>query len=373
LMRTPRLLILDEPTAVLPPTEIDAFLLVCRQVASAGCGVVLVTHKLAEITRIADWVTVLRGGSVADSARVAANSMGRFVRAMVHKDIDALDTTLAASVGVGASAPSSAGAGRPPASRKGGRNVLTIDAVSFDDRQGVRRLEEITIEVRAGEIVGLAGVEGNGQAELGAILAGLEAPSSGRIFVNETEITGAKAARVTGAGVGIVPEDRHAVGCILPMTIAENLFLNNLKRFTRFGMLQRAAMGRAAETLMRRYDVRASGPQAPMATLSGGNQQKAVLARELSTDGLVFLLAAQPTRGLDIGALAAVYERIREARDRGVGVLLISSELDELIAVADRILVIFRGRVVGEQPASHASREAIGRLMAGETSERVAA
>jgi general nucleoside transport system ATP-binding protein len=157
------------------------------------------------------------------------------------------------------------------------------------------------------------------------------------------------------------------------MTIAENLFLNNLKRFTRFGMLQRAAMGRAAETLMRRYDVRASGPQAPMATLSGGNQQKAVLARELSTDGLVFLLAAQPTRGLDIGALAAVYERIREARDRGVGVLLISSELDELIAVADRILVIFRGRVVGEQPASHASREAIGRLMAGETSERVAA
>jgi general nucleoside transport system ATP-binding protein len=124
---------------------------------------------------------------------------------------------------------------------------------------------------------------------------------------------------------------------------------------------------------MQQYDVRASGPRAPMATLSGGNQQKAVLARELSTDGLVFLLAAQPTRGLDIGALAAVYERIREARDRGVGVLLISSELDELISVADRILVIFRGRVVGEQPASQASREAIGRLMAGETTERVAA
>jgi general nucleoside transport system ATP-binding protein len=373
LMRNPRLLILDEPTAVLPPTEINAFLSVCRQVANAGCGVVLVTHKLAEITRIADWVTVLRAGSVADSAPMAANSMGKFVRAMVQKDIDALDTTLAASVGVGASTPSKSEADRPPASRKGGKNALTIDAVSFEDRQGVRRLEEITIEVRGGEIVGLAGVEGNGQTELGAILAGLEAPSSGRIFVDETDITGAKAAQVTRAGVGIVPEDRQAVGCILPMTIAENLFLNNLKRFTRFGMLQRAAMGRATETLMQQYDIRASGPRAPMATLSGGNQQKAVLARELSTDGLVFLLAAQPTRGLDIGALAAVYERIREARDRGVGVLLVSSELDELISVADRILVIFRGRIVGEQPASHASREAIGRLMAGEPSERAAA
>jgi general nucleoside transport system ATP-binding protein len=373
LMRNPRLLILDEPTAVLPPTEIDALLAICRQVADSGCAVVLVTHKLAEIARVADWVTVLRAGRIADSAAVTGNSMGRFVRAMVQREIDALDKTLAASVGIEA-APSFDGAAMESSPKRGAaQNALTVDGVSFEDQEGVARLEAITIEVRAGEIVGLAGVEGNGQSELGGILSGLQSPSSGRIFVNDTEITGAKPAEITAAGVGVVPEDRHAVGCILGMSVAENLFLNRLQPFTRFGLLQRAPMTRAAEALMRRYDVRASGPQAPMASLSGGNQQKAVLGRELSIDPLVFLLASQPTRGLDVGAVAAVYERIREARDRGAGVLLISSELDELIAVADRILVIFRGRIVGGAPASPGSREAIGRFMAGEAVERLSA
>jgi ABC-type uncharacterized transport system ATPase subunit len=366
LMRNPRLLILDEPTAVLPPTEIDALLSICRQVAAGGCGVVLVTHKLAEIAKIAGWVTVLRAGRVADSAPVAGNPMSRFVRAMVQREIGTIDKTLAASVGIEAAASSDMGAAKTLPNRSAAPNALTIDAVSFDDGQGIRRLEAITIEVRAGEIVGLAGVEGNGQSELGDLLAGLESPSSGRIFVNDTEITGAKPAEITAAGVGIVPEDRQAVGCILAMTIAENFFLSSLRRFSWLGLLQRAPMMQAAEALMQRYDVRGSGPQARMASLSGGNQQKAVLARELSIAPLVFLLAAQPTRGLDIGAVAAVYEQIREARDRGVGVLLISSELDELIAVADRILVLFRGRVVGEEPVSSASRDAIGRLMAGE-------
>jgi general nucleoside transport system ATP-binding protein len=152
------------------------------------------------------------------------------------------------------------------------------------------------------------------------------------------------------------------------MSIAENLFLGNLGRFSAFGLVRRSAMTEAAADLIRRYDVRAPSASAPMANLSGGNQQKAVLARELSLDPLVFLLAAQPTRGLDIGAVGAVYDRIRQARDAGVGVLLISSELDELIAVADRILVIFRGRIIGDQPADPSAREAIGRLMAGETS-----
>lgn len=355
LMQKPRLLILDEPTAVLPPTEIDSLLRICRQVANSGCAVVLVTHKLAEIAKVADWVTVLRAGTVADGAPMAANPMSRFVRAMIGRD-----TAAAALIEGGGEAEAK------PSRRRAGKNALTVDAVNYEDRDGVRRLEDITIEVAPGEIVGLAGVEGNGQSELGAILAGMDAPSSGRVFADDFEITGARPSAITAAGVGIVPEDRHTVGCILGMSVADNLLLGQLRRFTRFGLLRRSAMAKEAKTLMQRYDVRAPGPEALMSTLSGGNQQKAVLARELSLDPLVFLLAAQPTRGLDIGAVAAVYQRIREARDRGAGVLLISSELDDLIAIADRILVIFRGLIVGEQPASIAARESIGRLMAGQ-------
>lgn len=164
-----------------------------------------------------------------------------------------------------------------------------------------------------------------------------------------------------------MPEDRHAVGCHLGLTVAENLFLGDLARFTRWGLLRRPALNKEAESRMQSFDVRADGAGAPMASLSGGNQQKVVLARELSLDPLRFLLAAQPTRGLDVGAVEAVYAQIRAARDRGVGVLLISSELDELIAVADRILVIYKGRIVGERPAERQHREEIGALMSGQT------
>jgi general nucleoside transport system ATP-binding protein len=367
LMREPRLLLLDEPTAVLPPPEVDALLEICRKVADGGRGVILVTHKLVEIARIADQVTVLRAGRVVDSAPMAGAEMGRFVRSMIGRDIASLDTVLSASLGAKPAAPPAEAKAKARIRRAGAQeDALTVDAVSFYDKAGVQRLDAITIEVRRGEIVGLAGVEGNGQSELGAILAGL-APSSGRLFIAGREVTGLKPKAITAAGAGIVPEDRHASACILDMSVAENLFLGNLGRFSAFGLVRRSAMNEAAADLMRRYDVRAPRASAPMANLSGGNQQKAVLARELSLDPLVFLLAAQPTRGLDIGAVGAVYDRIRQARDAGVGVLLISSELDELIAVADRILVIFRGRIIGDQPADPSAREAIGRLMAGET------
>jgi simple sugar transport system ATP-binding protein len=374
LMREPRLLLLDEPTAVLPPPEVDALLEICRKVADRGRGVILVTHKLVEIARIADQVTVLRAGRVVDSAPMAGAEMGRFVRSMIGRDIASLDTVLSASLGAKPAAPPAEAKAKARTRRAGAQeDALTVDAVSFYDKAGVQRLDAITIEVRRGEIVGLAGVEGNGQSELGAILAGLAAPSSGRLFIAGREVTGLKPKAITAAGAGIVPEDRHASACILDMSVAENLFLGDLGRFSAFGLVRRSAMTEAAADLMRRHDVRAPSASAPMANLSGGNQQKAVLARELSLDPLVFLLAAQPTRGLDIGAVGAVYDRIRRARDAGVGVLLISSELDELIAVADRILVIFRGRIIGAQPADPSAREAIGRLMAGETLREPAA
>jgi simple sugar transport system ATP-binding protein len=219
--------------------------------------------------------------------------------------------------------------------------------------------------VKRGEIVGIAGVEGNGQGELGAILAGLEHPSEGEIRIGGCDVSHASPRQVTAAGAGIVPEDRHAVGCIAGLSVAENLHLGQARRFTRWGLLDRAAMQQASVALMREFDVRASGPDAPFSSLSGGNQQKAVLARELSLQPLKFLLAAQPTRGLDVGAVQAVYERIQQARDRGLGVLLISSELNELLAVSDRIAVMYRGRIVGELPATAANREAIGAMMSG--------
>jgi ABC-type uncharacterized transport system ATPase subunit len=367
LMREPRLLVLDEPTAVLPPLEIDALLAVCRRVADAGCGVLLVTHKLAEIARVADRVTVLRAGRVVESSNMADADMRQLVRSMIGRDVGAIDTIVAASLGATEAAETT----ETPIARKAlaGENALTIDGISYCDSAGVQRLDEITLEVGRGEIVGLAGVEGNGQSELGAILAGMLTATSGRMFVDGRELTRARPTALAKAGVGIIPEDRHAVGCILGMSVAENMFLNDIGRFSMFGLTRTSAMTKAAAKLMQNYDVRAASPTAPMASLSGGNQQKAILARELSLDPLVFLLASQPTRGLDVGAVSAVYEKMRAARDAGVGVLLISSELDELIAVADRILVMYRGRIVGTRPAHSSAREAIGLLMAGSLHE----
>jgi general nucleoside transport system ATP-binding protein len=365
LLRGPRLLVLDEPTAVLPPLEVDALLAICRTVADRGCGVMLVTHKLAEIAKIADRVTVLRAGRVVDAAPMKNADMARLVRSMIGRDLGSLGAVVAATLGAGQSPDTTekrAGVAR-------GREAMVADGVSFRDKQGVLRLNEITIAVGENEIVGLAGVEGNGQTELGAILSGLAAPTAGRLFVGGREVTGAGPKAITAAGAGIVPEDRHAAGCILEMSVAENLFLNSFEKFSFLGLTRRSVMGEAAAELMKTFDIRAPRPSSRMASLSGGNQQKAVLARELSLEPLAFLLAAQPTRGLDVGAVSAVYDRIRATRDAGVGVLLISSELDELIAVADRILVIYRGRIVGQRPGHPSAREAIGRLMAGESAD----
>ena len=376
LLGDPRLLVLDEPTAVLPPEEVDSFLTVCRRVADSQRAVILVTHKLAEIAKVADRTTVLRQGRVVDSVSMRDADMRGLVRSMVGHDIEVADGVLAATLGIGT------GNGREPVPDRGARvqmptaapsfrqndgvaPALELKSVTYRDGNGVTRLDDVTLRVHAHEIVGIAGVEGNGQSELGAILAGLTTPSSGEVRVDGTDLTGAAPKDITACGVGIIPEDRHAVACIPEMSIAENLCLGSTGSFTRFGLLNRGRMNKAMGTLMREFDVRASHPDAPMASLSGGNQQKAVLARELSLSPLKFLLAAQPTRGLDVGAVGAVYGRIRAARDRGLGVLLISSELSELIAVSDRVAVMYRGRIVGEMAAVPANREAIGAMMSG--------
>ena len=358
LMRDPKLLVLDEPTAVLPPGEIGALLDICRRVADSGRAVIMVTHKLAEIARVADRVAVLRTGRLVADEEMKGADMGALVHAMVGRELRPLDVALADD-GEGAAVPPSPLV-TPP------KLALVCDGLTVHDRHGAVRLDNFTLEIKPGEIVGLAGVEGNGQTELGMVLAGLLRPTEGHFHIGGNDLTHAGAAAVTAAGGGIVPEDRHAVACVTAMSVAENMYLNKLDRFTRFGLLQRGALNAAAQKQMKEFDVRAASPDVAFSGLSGGNQQKAVLARELTLDPLVALVAAQPTRGLDVSAVEAVYRQIRAAARRGVGVLLISSELDELIAVADRIAVLYRGRLVGERPAAIEQRGAIGALMSGQ-------
>lgn len=370
LLGDPHLLVLDEPTAVLRPEEVDFLLTVCRRVADRGRAVILVTHKLAEISKVADRTTVLRHGKVVETVSMANADMRSLVRSMVGHEINTGDGVLAATLGL-ASAPVLDSEPRPAAPARtdgasGATPALELSNVTYRDNIGVTRLDDVTLTVHAYEILGIAGVEGNGQSELGAILAGLAMPSAGQVRVDGIDLTNATPKEMTAAGVGIVPEDRHAVACISELSVAENFYLGATERFTRFGLLNRAAMNQAGAALMREFDVRAASPEAPMSSLSGGNQQKAVLARELSLSPLKFLLAAQPTRGLDVGAVEAVYSRIQSARDEGLGVLLISSELSELIAVSDRVAVIYRGRIVGEMEATAANREAIGAMMSGQ-------
>ncbi|MFZ1726741.1 MAG: ABC transporter ATP-binding protein [Albidovulum sp.] len=352
LMREPKLLVLDEPTAVLLPDEIEKLLIVCKRVADEGCSVVLVTHKLAEIKRAADCVTVLRHGRVVDRSNDPSGDIDSLVRAMIGRDRMPLENASRADrLHV----------------RTSGKEQLQIEGLNYRDAEGVQRLKDINLNVLAGEIVGIAGVEGNGQSELGAILAGMTQITSGRYRVAGQDLTNRPPFDVTAAGVGIVPEDRHNVGCVLGMSLADNLYLNELSRFSFHGLLVHKKLLEAAHNRMEEFDIRATGPSVQFSDLSGGNQQKAVLARELGLENLKLLIASQPTRGLDVGAVEAIYRQISMSAERGTGVLLISSELDELLSVADRIVVMYGGRIVGECPAAPENREVIGAMMAGQT------
>lgn len=252
-----------------------------------------------------------------------------------------------------------------PGTPTGAEFALMLDGVSVTGEDGVGKVDGVTILVRPGEVVGIAGVEGNGQTELGLALSGLMRFSTGRYFAGEQELTAANAGQVSEAGIAIIPEDRHAVGGILDLSVAENLFLGQLDRFCRGPFLSRPAMYVAAEKLIERFDIRCSGPSAKFSSLSGGNQQKVVLARELTLYAHTVVIASQPTRGLDIGASMATYGHIADAASKGRGVLVISSELEDLLGHCDRLFVMYRGRIVGEMPRSAFDRSEIGALMSG--------
>jgi general nucleoside transport system ATP-binding protein len=357
-----RVLILDEPTAVLTPQDVRALFATVARLRASGLGVLFVSHKLREVAEISDRVVVLRRGRLVGSRATASVSTSELAALMMGIAADpvaapdtAADTATAVGLPVAPPAPegSTTGSGRP---------VLAMADLTLE-RGGRPVLDAITLSVAPGEILGLAGISGNGQTELMHVLCGTTAATSGRVEVDGVDVTGATVAARLGAGLGRLTEDRR--GSVVPqLSVEQNLVLEDLGSYRRRGLLDRAAIRAHAQAMIERFDIRAS-PGDPVATLSGGNMQKVLLARALSRRPRV-LVAAQPTRGLDIGAYGYVHTQLRELREAGAGVLLISEDLDELHSLCDRIAVLFRGRVVGTLAADEATSERLGVMMTGE-------
>jgi ABC-type uncharacterized transport system ATPase subunit len=351
LLRDAKLLILDEPTAVLTPQETEDLFSIMRSLQESGHSVLFITHKLKEVLPVADRITVLRNGRVVGSAvpaetteqELASMMVGRSVLLRVSKD-----------------------------EAKPGEDVLQVDGLTVLDDRGHTAVHDVSLRVRAGEIVTIAGVQGNGQTELVEALTGLVPPLSGSIRVAGRSLEHAKPRAALRAGVAHVPEDRIKDGLVATFSIAENLVLNSYdsQPFARGPVMDPRTVRLVAVERAKEFDIRAPSVDVEVRTLSGGNQQKVIIARELSRS-IRLLIASQPTRGLDVGSIEYVHRRIVEARDQGAAVLIVSSELDEVMALADRILVMFRGRIVGERPGG-ADRDELGLLMAGVEGGRAA-
>ncbi|WIK64691.1 ATP-binding cassette domain-containing protein [Gleimia hominis] len=343
LSRDARVLILDEPTAVLTPQETDELMDIMLQLKAAGTSIVFITHKLREVRAVADHITVIRRGKVVGEAsaesteeELASMMVGRPVMLNVEKD-------------------------EPNTSDVG----LSLRNVSLVSKKGNLLLDDVNLDVRRGEVVCIAGVQGNGQTELSECLLGATAPSAGTIEIGGKDASGRTIKNRLQGGLGFVPEDRSKDGMIASFSIAENMILDQYDRppFAKGINMRPHVVLDNAQKLREEYDVRVTSVTDPIATLSGGNAQKAILARELSRK-LVALVASQPTRGLDVGSIEFVYKRIIEERDANTAVLVISTELDEVDALADRIAVMYRGKIVGIVPAG-TPRSVLGLMMAG--------
>jgi ABC-type uncharacterized transport system ATPase subunit len=350
LSRDANVLILDEPTAVLTPQETDELLDIVGQLRDAGTAIVLITHKLREVQAVADAITVIRLGKVVGTALPTA-SQSELATMMVGRDVtDAVDKSEA----------------------KPGDVVLAIRGLSALDETGFTALNDVSLEVRAGEILAVAGVQGNGQTELAEAILGSVNATAGSIMLDGEELLGRSIRSALSAGIGFVPEDRTLDGLVAAFTIENNLVLDLIHKepFSSRGNINVEAIVSNAEDKISEFDVRTTSSKATASSLSGGNQQKVVLARELSRE-LKLLVASQPTRGLDVGSIEFVHQRIVAERDNGVAVLIVSSELDEVIALADRIAVMYHGEIVGVVPPS-TDRKTLGLMMAGAHQEEVA-
>jgi len=345
LYRHATVLILDEPTAVLTPQEVEELFAIIKSLVAQGVSLIFITHKLKEVLAVADRITIIRRGKTVGTATptqaseqsLAELMVGRAVELTVHKQ-----------------------------KAQPAEPVLTVqDLVVKDDRRGTV-VKGVSFEVRAGEVVGIAGVQGNGQTELVEALTGLHRVESGSITIAGQAATNASPRQVTELGVAHVPEDRQRDGLVLSYPLTDNMVLNTYyqKPFARGIVVDEAAVRQQAEKLIKEFDVRTPSSTVSAATLSGGNQQKVIVAREFSRP-IKLLIASQPTRGLDVGSIEYIHGRIIEKRDQGTAVLVVSTELDEIRALSDRIAVMYEGRIVDILPADQVSKEQLGLLMAG--------
>ena len=359
LRRDPAVIILDEPTSVLTLAESRRlFEVLRRMVADRQRAVVLISHKLEEILHATDRVVIMRSGRVAAEMATAEADPPTLARAMVGRDVSL--RTEASALGLLDEL-----AGQEVAEHSAGAVVLRVVGAGAVGADGRRLLDGLDLELRAGEILGVAGVEGNGQAALTELFSSLLELDSGRVEVDGEAVASGAPGAMAAAGVGVVPEDRHASGCVLDLSVAENLILADPHRMARWGILNRSRMAAEARALIERFEIATPSPDVPFRLLSGGNQQKVVLARELSGDPKA-LVVSQPTRGLDVGAIEYMSGQIRAAADAGVAVLLISTELEEILELADRIAVIFRGRLIGEMARSGVDLDRLSLMMGGQ-------
>ena len=359
LWRGAKLLILDEPTAVLSPPEVKDLWVVLRKLAAEGSTVVLITHKLDEVMEISDTVTVMRAGETVGRMKTRDASPSAIAKMMVGRDV----------VLAGASMPEARGQRpeeTPPSheSRVTSHNVLAVHDLKVASGRGEHAVRGVSFTIAPGEILGIAGVEGNGQSELVEAIAGLRVISSGSIKLGSRDLGGLGVRERGDAGLSHIPEDRHRRGLVLDYSIADNLILGRQHHFTRRGVLDAAAITKHGAEKVREFDIRPPDATLPAGALSGGNQQKIVIAREMGREFSV-LLASQPTRGVDVGAIEFIHSRIRAAAAAGRGVLLVSADLVEVLALADRIAVMYDGRFVCVLPRAQASAEILGPYMTG--------
>jgi len=349
LFRGAKILVLDEPTAVLSPPEVRELWTVLRRLRDKGDTIVLITHRLDEVVDLSDTITVMRAGATVARIRTAETTPVEIARAMVGREV---------VLSAGKRVAPSGGAG---ARRSRGLEVRNL---AIRGSRGNRVVDGLSFVVHPGEILGIAGVEGNGQTELIEALAGLREASEGQILIDAVDITARSVAARHDEGLSHIPEDRHRRGLILEYSIADNLILGVENRFTRKSVLDRAGVLANAGEQISSFDIRPGDPALFARALSGGNQQKVVIAREMSRAFSV-LLASQPTRGVDVGAIEFIHQRLLEARAAGKAILLVSAELNEVLALSDRIAVMYRGRFAVVMPAAEASEEALGEYMIG--------
>lgn len=349
LYREANILILDEPTSVLTPQESDELFKIMRSLTEQGKSIIFITHKLREVLDAADRITVIRQGKVIGTTTPTKADQNKLAAMMVGREVD-----LAVK--------------KPPANIR--EKILSVENLMVCDDRNQAIVNDVSFDVHSGEILGIAGVQGNGQTELVEALTGLRQPVEGQITLLEEDITRANPRRITELGTAHIPEDRQRDGLVLAYSVADNLVLNTyyIEPFSKGAVLQPDAILASATEVIENFDIRTPSPLSQVGSLSGGNQQKVIVGREFSRP-IKLLVAAQPTRGLDVGSIEYIHNRLIEKRDSGVAILLVSTELDEIMQLSDRIAVMYRGQIVGMLPSEDATKEKIGLLMAGITAD----